>query len=501
MMITRRSFLSESALLAASTVPLAAARPEKAYASKPGQRPRQIIQLVADGMSMGTLTCADYLSQLVRKRGLTWMRLAQSEQAQVAWMNMRSLNSIVTDSSAASSSWGCGSRIVNGVVNVLPDGRHLRPLYYLFGEAGWKRGLVTTTEITHATPAGFAVNQDSRGNADQIAAQYLERRIDVLLGGGKKFFEAKDRKDKRDLKGEFRAHGYDVFHTLADLRQGSPDKRWLGIFADSHLPFTIDHLNDDKVLKNVPTLAAMTEAALHRLGRHSHFILQVEGGRVDHGCHNCDAAGAFYDMLAFDEALDVCLAFQRERPDTLLVMTTDHGNGNPGLNGMGDKYGSSPKLFANLSRVKCSLPEIQKKVERIQNEEDLRLVFEQLTGFQPTLPQASLLISFLEKKGLALYDSMNSITVQIGQLLANHWGVGWTGGAHTGDYVPLLAVGPGAERFRGFIQNTDVFKHYLALAKIDFRNPEVPLIAEADPSAGGVEEIAAYSEPFQSPVV
>ena len=206
MLLSRRTFFSESALLAASAVPFthleaeAALKPRRA-----GQRPSQIIHLVADGMSMGTLTCADYLSQLTRQRGLTWMKLAQSPAAHIAWMNMRSLNSIVTDSSAASSSWGGGSRIVNGAVNVLPDGRHLRTLYSLFGEAGWKRGLVTTTEITHATPAGFASNQDSRGDAEGIAAQYLERRIDVLLGGGRKFFEAKDRKDKRDLKGEFRA--------------------------------------------------------------------------------------------------------------------------------------------------------------------------------------------------------------------------------------------------------------------------------------------------------
>jgi alkaline phosphatase len=413
-------------------------------------------------------------------------------------MNMRALNSIVTDSSAASSSWGCGSRIVNGAVNVLPDGRNLRTLYSLFDEAGWKRGLVTTTEITHATPAGFAVNQDSRGDADGIAAQYLARRIDVLLGGGRKFFEAKDRKDKRDLKGEFRAHGYDVFQTLAEMRHAALQKRWLGVFAESHLPFTIDHANDQKTLETVPTLAAMTESALRWLGRHSHFILQVEGGRVDHGCHNCDAAGAFHDMLAFDEALEVCLEFQRQQPDTLLVMTTDHGNGNPGLNGMGDKYANSSKLFANLRRVQCSFPEIQGKIEKIQNEEDLRLVFGQLTGFEPSLRQASLLMTFFEKKGQALYDSMNSVTVQIGQLLANHIGVGWAGSAHTGDYVPLLAVGPGAERFRGFIQNTDVFRHYLALAKIDFRNPDLPLIAETHPSADTVEAVATYAEPSRS---
>jgi len=81
----------------------------------------------------------------------------------------------------------------------------------------------------------------------------------------------------------------------------------------------------------------------------------------------------------------------------------------------------------------------------------------------------------------------------LGQLLANHLGVSWTGGAHTADYVPLLAIGPGAERFRGFLQNVEVFRHYLALAGVDYRNPEAPLMAETGPSASDVENVAAYA--------
>ena len=63
------------------------------------------------------------------------------------------------------------------------------------------------------------------------------------------------------------------------MERGKVDKRWLGLFTESHLPFTIDHAHDKKTLPTVPTLAAMTASALTWLGRHSHFILQVEGGR------------------------------------------------------------------------------------------------------------------------------------------------------------------------------------------------------------------------------
>jgi len=493
MSISRRRFLSRSGWVTASAVTAPQwLRAADSVPARPGQKPRHIIHLVADGMSLGTLTCADHFSRLTRQRGLTWLDLYHHPAAYSAWMNMRSLNSLVTDSSAASSSWGSGSRVVNGVVNELPDGRALRTLYQLFAEAGWKRGLVTTTEITHATPAGFAVNCGKRGDAETIAAQYLKRRIEVLLGGGHTFFDPKKRKDKRDLRAESRAQGYEVMTSLWHLASAPMDKPWLGLFTESHLPFTLDHQADRRQLLTVPTLADMTRAALKKLQRESHFILQVEGGRVDHACHNCDAAAAMHDQVAFDEALDMCLEFQRLEPETLLVITTDHGTANPGLNGIGDAYGKSPSLFANLKQVRCSFPEITKHLEKAASIQVIRQVIRERTGYDVPENKARAFEPFLQKKGTTAFDGMNSVTAQLGQLLANHVGISWTGGAHTADYVPLLAIGPGAERFRGFLQNVEVFRHYAALADVDYRNPEVPLLAETGPSAGEVEDIAAY---------
>lgn len=447
--------------------------------------------MVSDGMSAGTLTCADHLSHLVRSQPSTWLELYKNPSAQHGLMNMRSLNSLVTDSSAASSSWGSGSRIVNGAVNVLPDGRELTPLYTLFQQKGWKRALVTTTEITHATPAGFAANDNSRDSAEKIASQYLDRRVDLLLGGGYKFVSPEKRADKRDLFGDFSKAGYHVMRTRDELRSAPRDKRWLGVFADSHVPFSVDHLRSEKHLKNVPTLAEMTSFALNKLQNEENFIIQVEGGRVDHGCHSCDAAAALFDQLAFDEAIDVCLNFQKRHRDTLIVITTDHGNGNLGLNGMGDEYGDSSKLFRNLTAVKSSFSGMTGKLEKAKTAAEIQQIIGDGTGYKVKKEDAEFFLTFVEKKGKCLYSSMNSITAQLGQLMANYLGIGWTSGAHTADYVPVLAIGPGAERFRGFIQNTDVFYHYLDLAKIDFRNPSLPLRAQG-PGAAQVEKSEEY---------
>jgi alkaline phosphatase len=109
------------------------------------------------------------------------------------------------------------------------------------------------------------------------------------------------------------------------------------------------------------------------------------------------------------------------------------------------------------------------------------------TGYKVPEAKAALLVRFFEKKGETMYSELNSASVQLGQLMANHLGVGFTCSAHTADYVPLLASGPGSEHFHGFRQNTEVFRSYLALANIDFRNPESPLLAECGPSAAAAE--------------
>lgn len=489
MALNRRRFLFRSGLATAAglnVTSLGVGGRADAPAVQKGavpDRPLRVIHMVADGMSLGTLTLSDHLSQLARGRGLTWMGLMQRPGAVAGTVNMRSLNSLVTDSSAASSSWGSGSRIVNGTVNVLPDGRALTPLGVVFGQAGWKRGLVTTTEITHATPAGFAASGLSRDSAEPIAEQYLERRIEVLLGGGRKFFDPAKRKDKKDLNAAFLSAGYARFQSAAELASAPMDKPWLGTFAESHLPFTLDRHQSAKLKAEIPALADMVGQALRRLDREDRFLLQVEGGRVDHGCHDCDAAAAFNDLMAFDEAVDVVLEYQSRRPETLVVLTTDHGNGNPGLNGMGDKYGQSSPLFASLVRATSSFEAMEKALKAATSIGELTDLLELGTGYRPSEEKVEAFVPFITKKGRSMYDTMNSLTCQLGQLVANHCGVGWTSGSHTADYVPLLALGPGAERFRGFLQNVEIFGKYCSLAGIDFKNPEVPLIAEGGRSA------------------
>ena len=556
--ITRRNFFTRTGIAAAAAVGAAPhiAMSADALLAQPGQKPKRIIHVVSDGMSIGTLTCADMLSKLTRKKALTWTELFNNPAARLSLMNTRSLNSAVTDSSAASSAWGSGSRVVNGAVNVLPDGQLLTPLYPLFKDAGWKTGLVTTAEITHATPAGFAVAVKSRGNSNAIAAQYLERKIDVLLGGGAPYFSPNKRKDKRDLRGDFVKAGYAFVTDKATLAAAPIDKPLLGVFADGHLPYTIDHRNDPKLRQNVPTLAELVKAALARLESSEKFILQVEGARIDHAAHNSDAPTALLEQIALDEALDVILEFQKRNPDTLVVVTTDHANSNLGLNGMGVGYRTSNQRFATITDVKMSFPEILKRIEKagtklkippypVDAEDKLEVpdpmakidpdgkdegdkdadkdpkaagevdktkftaavkmdaviidpakligIVADATGYKMSARRAAILASSAAGQFPQIYDQMNPIVNQLGQALGNRFGIGWTGNTHTADYVTVTAIGPGSERFVGLYDNTEVYRHYTALAGIDFKNPTAPSIAHAGPEASEVEGSERYA--------
>ncbi|MCC7376266.1 MAG: alkaline phosphatase [Verrucomicrobiales bacterium] len=488
-MFDRRHFLRLSTVAASAGAVKCIAAESSDTPSRPAHlgsgAPRRIIHMVADGTSLGTWSCGDQLSRLETGHGLAWFDIWRDPEACTCLMDMRSLDSLVTDSAAASSSWGSGSRVRNGVLNVTSTGRPLTPLMALFGEAGWKRGLVTTTEITHATPAGFTVAVDSRAEGETIAQKYLDRKLDVFLGGARDHFDGAKRKDKRDLWIQFAAAGYHVAKSKADFEKAPEDRPWLGTFASGHLPFSIDQAQDKSLQANVPTLREMTDRALARLSRHDRFLLQIEGGRVDHACHNNDAAGALRDLLAFDQALVRVLEYRRQHPDTLVVVTTDHGNANLGLNGIGTSYRDSSHSFRHVARVRASFPEILKRLKAARNEADAIDALADTTGYKVPKKKLAQFLPFLTGRGSTLFDQMNSEVAALGQLLANHIGIGFVGTTHTSDYVPLVALGPGSDRFRGLIRNVDVFRTYTDLARIDYRNPEEKLLADntANPHA------------------
>ncbi len=464
----------------------------EAAAQRPGARPRRIIFMVADGMSPSVLPLAEQFSLRVRGKGLLWQALLNRPEARRGWMDMASLDSLVTDSSSASSSWGSGSRIFNGWVNVLPDGTRLTPICDLVRDKGYLTALVTTATVTHATPAGFAASVRRRDDEQSIAEQYLDK-VDVILGGGRRFFSPDSRKDGKDLAAAFRAAGYAHAENREQLQaQAAAAKRMLGLFSGSHMPYTVDHRNSDTALKLVPTLAEMAGTALSILEKQNKpFLIQIEGARVDHAAHANDAAGLLWDQIAFDEAIETVLRFAEGRPDTLVVITSDHGNSNPGLVGMGVEYRQSNASFERLAGIKASFnavsPRLAGTAEYSMNQQQpsgvaggapsvarIQELAEQYFGFRFTAEEAEILRRCASgERKLCVNRQLDSAVGILGQVVGNHTGIHWTGTSHTSDYTLVTALGPGADRFAGFIRNTSVFSTLTELAGVSFRNPSM----------------------------
>lgn len=416
---------------------------------------KNVVFMVSDGMNHGALSLARQFRELEGRGETVWTRLYRERPVVRALAETFSANSCVTDSAAAASAWGGGQRVNNGSLNILPDGSQVKTLHEKLAKSGRRTGLVTTATITHATPAGFAANMPSRSDEAEIAAQYLDRRVDVLLGGGRKFYSP-------ELIGRYRAAGYSVVESSGELAKIPADSSepLLGIFYEGHLPYSIDHLNVPELRAAIPTLAEMTRTALQRLeGAPEGFFLMVEGARIDHAGHANDAAASIHDQLAFDDAIGAVLEFLEREPDTLVVITTDHGCGGIQMNGVNPTPGQgfAPGIYAASSQAFEQIRGFNRSVEWMKQNG-----VNGLSG--PPLGEALKLHTGLELSGEEL-KAAKGLKSTWTDLVATRTGIDWTSGNHTGELVEFCAFGPGSAVFPALLRNDET--HDFVLQAMD----------------------------------
>lgn len=480
MNLTRRALLGT---MAASAATAACGFPTlDAQRATRGKRPKNIIFMVADGMPISSVTVVDHLRQIRDGKRSYWAWLYDQPFVFNGLQDTRSLNSVVTDSSSASSAWGCGSWIWNGMTNVLPDKTEMRTLTTLMAEKGVKCGLVTTTTMTHATPSGFAVCSVQRDYEAEIATKYLGSGVDVLLGGGDRFFDATKRPDKRDLYADFAKAGFKVVKNRDDL-MASNDPKLLGVFSNSHLPYTLDRNNDPALQKSVPTLAEMSKKALEILkksGSKNGFLLQIEGGRVDHGNHANDAAASLWDQMAFEDAVQAAIEFAIQDKETLVIITADHACGGLALNGAGAEYIDSTAGMKSILGMKSSFAPLLSAIGTSPDAKKVQDAVEAKLGIQMSTPDAELIVSSLKGQhpfgGSSFFKSVNGT---LGMVVGNYSKITFTSGNHHSDHVLVTAFGPGAEHCAGLTQNTEFFKLMTGFKGIKHENPKMDFATAA----------------------
>jgi alkaline phosphatase len=318
-----------------------------------GGKAKNIVFFLGDGMGIPVLTAARIYG--VGEEG----QLTIDTLPETGFVRTYSKDMMVTDSAPSMSAYMTGVKMSNDVIAMSADtvadqarcvgtsgykadagvsanGTPVTTLLELAKQAGTGTGVVTTTRVTHATPAATYAHVCQRDLEADIAAQAvpggaeynaaLGDGLDVLLGGGRSFFVKEKRADKRDLLAEMGAHGYDVVQTSSAMAAfdagATPARKLFGVFSDSHMSYEVDRVKVSPAVE--PSLAEMATKAVDVLARNPNgYVLMVEGGRIDHALHETHARRALEETLAFDRAIAAVLA-KVDLTKTLVVVTADH---------------------------------------------------------------------------------------------------------------------------------------------------------------------------------
>lgn len=466
----RRKFLKGGALLsgalALNPFGILSAK-EQDFVLSNGKKAKNIIFMISDGMSSGTLAMANLYSNRILGKNTNWMNLYEQNKVSRALMDTASANSIVTDSAAASSAFGGGIRVNNGSLNVGANGERHLPIWQKFKKKGKKAGCVTTVMITHATPAGFCINSEKRKSQPEIAEMYANIGFDVMMGGGDEFFNPEKREDQKDVYALYKKKGYQILKNRNDLSKVDKSKPILGVFNTDALPYTIDR-TVDKSLASIPTLPEMAKIAIDQMKDHKEgFVLQIEAGKVDWAAHANDISALIHDQLTFDETIKVVMDFAEKDGETLVIITTDHGNANPGV-----IYGhKANEQFDSISKYKCTNEYLLNAIKPNFSHQQVKDLVQELNGFTLTNEEAKHIMDFytgLEQSEDGLYNYKKLPYKYFSEVQKKHNSVGWISMDHSGDYVELAVYGPGKELLKPFVKNTDL--HYLMLKAAGVEN-------------------------------
>ncbi|UXU57513.1 alkaline phosphatase [Staphylococcus agnetis] len=362
----------------------------------------------------------------------------------------------ITDSAAGATAFSSGHKTYNGAIGVTPDKKPVETVLERAKSQGKSTGLVSTAEITDATPAAYAAHIDSRDKKDEIAKQFYNDRIngkhkvDVLLGGGAKYFG----KENGDIDQKFKKDGYDLVKNKQQLANSKKDQV-LGLFADKNMPLQID------APKQNPLLSDMQDAALSKLSKNKKgFFLMVEGASIDKQGHANDITGVMSEMSGFESAFENAMKYAQKHPDTLVVATADHSTGGLTI-GKGKDYKWDPKAIQSMKHSGKWM------AEEIASGKDVTKTIQAGYGFDVSKSQidviqkeADAIKGLDEKKEKAKYEAqLQKLQDAIQKPINDQSHTGWTTYGHTGEDVNTYAYGPGSNQWQGNIDNTENATH------------------------------------------
>ena len=363
---------------------------------------KYIFLFIGDGMGATHVAVTEsYLSHKAGKLGGEQLLMTQFPYYGMA--TTHSANRHITCSSAAGTAIACGEKANNSTVGVNKDSVAIESVAYALKKEGYKIGIMSTVPINHATPSAFYAHNISRSNHYEIACEIPQSGFDFFGGAGFLDYNGKDG-DKEPMDSYLEKNGYSVSFGMEEFRRESAGKEKAVFCQSSNRNESADNYVSDGTVEADASMAEMLELTHEFLGDEEPFFNMGEGGAIDWAAHDNRTMSTIEYMLDFDAAIMVAYEFYQKHPEeTLIVVTADHETG--GLT-----------LGCGSSRVKWDI---------------------------------------LEKQWIES-GKKNVLDEEGNRELNERCSIGWTTGSHTGGAVPVYAIGAGAERFIGRMDNTDI---------------------------------------------
>ena len=427
--------------------------------------PKYIFYYIGDGMGMGPVMAAQNYNRniLGNDKPLNMMQFPV-----VGWSQTWSANSDITDSAAAGTALSTGSKTKNSMLGMNADTVAVPSVAKILFDEGYGVAVATSVAPDDATPGAFYTHVPNRGMLYEIGCDMAASGYQFVAGAGLRGTMTDGKPN--DLLDRFAAEGVQIVRGPEGIDAISSDRVLVlnpegG--SDHNIGYTIDSI------AGALTLPMIARAALTQLERTSpdKFFMMIEGGNIDHALHGNDGGAAIKEILNFDQALGVAFDFYRQHPDeTLIIVTADHDTGGMAIvKERGGKGG-----LANIDYQKVSKEEFSNfckamlKTRNIFTWDDMKEYLSENLGFFTHIPVSEKAEARLKKlfddtfelrntaDQKTLYANFNAFAVEVFNMFNDASGLAFTTTSHSGNVVPVFAVGCGADALKGFNNNTDI---------------------------------------------
>lgn len=467
------------------------------YASGP-RKVKNIILFVGDGMTIANRTSARVLSKGISE-GKYQGKLSFDDMPNMALIGTSGSDSLITDSANSMSAYTTGHKTAVNAMGVYvsrASDNLSHPKVETITELIKRKtkmsvGIVSDAELQDATPGAMVAHTRRRADKSYIADQLLASGAEVILGGGSAYFypqtaKGSKRKDDKNLVEQFKLRGYELAFNkdeLLNAGNGVGTKKLFGVFHPDNMDGSLDRFflkkNTVEQYPNQPDLTDMTRSAINVLSKNPNgFFLMVEAALIDKFNHPLDWERAAFDTIMLSNAVQIAKDFAKKNPDTLIIVTPDHTHSGS-ISGVVNDAKPGPLREKVGVYADAGYPNYPKaNIEGYPNQIDVskRLAFfygnypdhyetlhPKLDGtFKPAVKDESGKYVANPK-----YIQLQEDAIHMTGNLPSHQEVG----VHTADDAVLNAMGPGSDKFRGFMDNTEVFKVMVETLGLGYKKP------------------------------